>query len=238
MVRREDEMDIYGVKLPLEDNEEVVSQLMGAISTVKRERIRRFVKREDSLRTLMADILSRLAICRRLNIKNSEIELNFNRYGKPLLQGNETLHFNNTHSVSWAVSAISSVPIGVDMEQIGEVHLEIAERFFSPQEYNDLLLHKEGEARQKYFFDLWTLKESYIKATGMGLYLSLSSFTIRKNNERIELNTQNEFKVCYFRQYAIDPDYRLSLCAANDSFPDHVTLLSFEEMTQAFLEYM
>ncbi|MRN54891.1 4'-phosphopantetheinyl transferase superfamily protein [Paenibacillus sp. LC-T2] len=186
----------------------------------------------------MADILSRLAICRRLNIKNREIELNFNRYGKPLLQGNEALHFNNSHSGSWAVSAISSAPIGVDMEQIGEAHLEIAERFFSPQEYSDLLLRKEGEARREYFFDLWTLKESYIKAVGMGLSLSLSSFTIRKNNERIVLNTQNEFKACFFRQYAIDTAYRLSLCAANDSFPDHVTLLSFEEMTQAFLEYM
>ncbi|MCA1917031.1 MAG: 4'-phosphopantetheinyl transferase superfamily protein [Methanospirillum hungatei] len=46
--------------------------------------------------------------------------------------------------------------------------LDIAWRFFSTQEYN-LLIKLEEEIMIPVFYQLWTLKEAYLKATGTGL---------------------------------------------------------------------
>ncbi|MBU3198520.1 4'-phosphopantetheinyl transferase superfamily protein [Clostridium estertheticum] len=37
------------------------------------------------------------------------------------------------------------------------------------------------------FYDLWTLKESYIKAIGRGLSIPFSSFNIKKNDYSISV---------------------------------------------------
>lgn len=229
------DIEIYAVKLPLETNDQVILKLMSTLPAEKQERINRFVRREDTIRTLTAEILSRLAICHRLSIKNNAIKLEYNQYGKPLLKGNMNLYFNNSHSGQWVVSAISSSLVGVDVERISEVDLGIAERFFSPWEYNDLM-QKDGEVRRNYFFDLWTLKESYIKAVGMGLSLPLSSFTIKVKADNISISTQNKFDCNFFKQYAIDSTYRLALCASNNRFPDQVELVSFNEMAEVFFD--
>jgi 4'-phosphopantetheinyl transferase len=53
---------------------------------------------------------------------------------------------------------------------------QVPERFFSPQEVQDLRALPDEE-QQMVFFDYWTLKESYIKARGLGLALPLRHFT-------------------------------------------------------------
>ncbi|WP_340392666.1 4'-phosphopantetheinyl transferase superfamily protein [Paenibacillus sp. FSL E2-0190] len=217
-------------------NDQMVLKLISTLPAEKQKRINRFVRKEDGIRTLAAEILSRLLICRRLSIKNSAIELEYNHYGKPLIKGNMNLYFNNSHSGEWVVSAISDTPVGTDVERISEINIGIAERFFSPCEFNDLM-QKEGEDRLKYFFDLWTLKESYIKAIGIGLSLPLSSFTISLKGDKVLINTQNELNCFFFRQYIIDSGYRLALCSAYDRFPNQVEIVNFNEIAEVFLNY-
>ncbi|MNJ41990.1 4'-phosphopantetheinyl transferase sfp [compost metagenome] len=72
----------------------------------------------------------------------------------------------------------------------------------------------------------------------MGLSLPLESFTIRIDNDGIELNTQNEFKHCHFKQYDIDPAYKMSVCAQHGRFPDNVRLLDINELYKLFLAYV
>lgn len=61
------------------------------------------------------------------------------------------------------------------MEQIRKGQMKVAERFFCPEEY--LALQKEKMKKADcYFTELWTRKESYIKAVGKGMALDLASF--------------------------------------------------------------
>ncbi|MBF0287251.1 MAG: 4'-phosphopantetheinyl transferase superfamily protein [SAR324 cluster bacterium] len=87
--------------------------------------------------------------------------------------------FNLSHTEALvSCGVVLETDIGVDVEDTHRItsSLEIAENFFSPQEVFDLSRLSE-DAQQDRFFDYWTLKESYIKARGMGLSLPLEHFS-------------------------------------------------------------
>ncbi|WP_438348551.1 4'-phosphopantetheinyl transferase family protein [Paenibacillus sp. FA6] len=226
---------VYGVKLMNGIDPLQMQTLMATLPMEKQDRIHRFIHRDDAVRTLTADILSRLRICNKLNIKNSDIQFIHNKNGKPLLHGNDGLHFNNSHSGQWVLCALSDSPVGIDVELISDIDFDIAEHCFSEQECHDLYAHREDN-RQDYFFDLWTLKESYIKAVGIGLSLPLSSFTIRKDDHHILIDTQHAFNNCYFKQYSIDPAYKVSVCSQQDTFQEKVVQITFTEMFHQFMD--
>ena len=111
-----------------------------------------------------------------------------NEHGKPFadqallprtISGDLPVQFNISHTEGLVCLAISRWrPVGVDVENTNREGrlLDIADRYFSPQETEDLFALPEDQQRER-FFDLWTLKEAYIKACGMGLAIPLSHFS-------------------------------------------------------------
>jgi len=105
-----------------------------------------------------------------------------NEYGRPSIDNaslNLPLSFNLSHCEQLVVMAVSLVEeVGVDVEYLPRLGnpLEIADHFFSKSELDQLYQLSEGE-RTNRFFDLWTLKEAYIKACGMGLSIPLDHFS-------------------------------------------------------------
>jgi phosphopantetheine--protein transferase-like protein len=67
------------------------------------------------------------------------------------------------------------------VEEIKPIDLKIARRFFTKREHAHLLEWPEA-LRTERFFELWTMKESYIKLKGAGLSLPLSSFDVLDEN--------------------------------------------------------
>lgn len=105
-------------------------------------------------------------------------------YNKPYIQNRPlpfNLQFNLSHTKRMIVLAVTADDdIGVDVECCTRRNagLELAQKYFSQVELRDL--HALRPARQKArFFDLWTLKEAYIKARGMGLTIPLNHFNYR-----------------------------------------------------------
>jgi len=115
-----------------------------------------------------------------------------NEYGRPHIaaaHGQSGLRFNLSHTDGLIVCAVTrDAEIGVDVENIsrGGDLVQIADRFFSPSEVADL--HKVPTDRQEdRFFDYWTLKESYIKARGMGLSIPLGDFSFHLSDENDDI---------------------------------------------------
>lgn len=116
--------------------------------------------------------------------------------GKPSLNHEQFLstgiEFNLSHSGDWLLIALAQddnkgetantaqprLSLGVDIERSrASTHIyPILNHYFSPIEAEDLLALEGEDAQRQRFFDLWALKESYIKATGLGLAQSLKSF--------------------------------------------------------------
>lgn len=223
-------IDVYAVYIEDKLDKALFNYLMSFVSQDKRERIVKFHKIEDAQRTLVADILLRFIICNRLGVRNNDIFFYMNEFGKPFLKHFNNFHFNISHACEWVVCAVYNMPVGIDIENIQPVDIHIAKRFFSKPEYNDLL-NMDDLNRLSYFFDLWTLKESYIKAAGKGLSIPLNSFSFRIEGDNIIFDTKNELKECYFKRFNIDSRYKMAVCGLADDFPCNVKIFELSEIT-------
>ncbi|MFG1420395.1 4'-phosphopantetheinyl transferase family protein [Roseixanthobacter liquoris] len=94
--------------------------------------------------------------------------------GKPVAhaEGGAGVSFSLSHTAGLvAVVVGEEAPLGVDVEAIvpATATLDLAAAFCAPAEHAALAALADGEARARRFFTLWTLKESLLKAAGLGL---------------------------------------------------------------------
>ncbi|MBY0084104.1 4'-phosphopantetheinyl transferase superfamily protein [Brevibacillus brevis] len=226
-------IDIYALKCPAVMEKESFNRFLQALPEEKRERVNRFRNPADSYRALLADVLVRSLICEVYEISNDEIEYDYNAYGKPFLKSFPNFCFNVSHSGEWVVCATHDAQVGIDVEQICPIDLDIATHYFATAEVEDLLA-KHPDEQVSYFYDLWTLKESYIKARGMGLSIPLQSFAIRKNlDQSITISQSDSRDAWAFHQYEIDPGYKLSACATANQFAAQVVMRDLQDLDQA-----
>lgn len=101
---------------------------------------------------------------RKINVSNLKVE--FNENGKPLIEG---INFNISHSHNLVAVAISSHEVGIDLELVEEKDNEkIAKKIMNEEEYQKYLKNKE------YFYKVWTKKEAYLKRKGLALDFALN----------------------------------------------------------------
>ena len=91
--------------------------------------------------------------------------------GKPVLEGREDLHFSLAHCAGMAACLVSPTPCGVDVEAIRPLRARVIRRAFTPDEARQIA---GSPCPDETFFRLWTLKESFVKATGAGISYGLS----------------------------------------------------------------
>nr|WP_170950088.1 MULTISPECIES: 4'-phosphopantetheinyl transferase superfamily protein [Bacillus cereus group] len=198
--------------------------------------MKRLLNSCDVNRTLIGDLLIRSLICQKYKINNEEIRFKYNEYGKPFVENFSDFHFNLSHSGEWVVCTTANFNVGIDIEKVSEIEaLKLAKEFFSADEFYDIS-NMNSDEQINYFYDLWTLKESYIKTIGKGLYTQLNSFSIKKESRALILY-KNIPKNFYFKQYNIDPNYKLSACATRDEFPQEIIIKDIYAICQNIYKF-
>jgi 4'-phosphopantetheinyl transferase len=92
-----------------------------------------------------------------------------NPWGKPSLKSFPGIYYNVSHCENLAACIISDkCPVGIDIEKIRSFSPYTAKRICRAAELQKIY-SMEGEDADREFFRYWTLKESFIKAIGMGL---------------------------------------------------------------------
>ncbi|MBI3418273.1 MAG: 4'-phosphopantetheinyl transferase superfamily protein [Verrucomicrobia bacterium] len=125
-------------------------------------------------RALLRKILSRYLAC-----DPGRLIFDYSERGKPSVSG-MPLHFNVSHSRGVALFAITrDCEVGVDLEQVRAMDdlLDIARNFFSTHEQS-MLASLPKERQTEAFFNCWTRKEAYVKATGAGITEALDRFAV------------------------------------------------------------
>jgi phosphopantetheine--protein transferase-like protein len=150
-------------------------------------------------------------------------EFSREEHGKPYLTDPaHALDFNLSHSGDWLACAVTAgVPVGIDIEQCKPERnvMTLARRFFRAEEVAALEACKPGKQRDQ-FYDLWTLKESAVKARGGVLVSGLDSrgFAVVSSDGpargcgRIALTTPEDIATAHYGLLHTQSEYRLALC--------------------------
>ena len=128
-----------------------------------------------------------------LRIRPEEISAAQN--GKPRLPAYPAVHFNISHCDGLVVCAVDDEPVGVDAEKTGyfaeilinKVFSEEEKSFFTAQTAQEqgasavsaASVDSADELRQEWFYRFWTLKEAYVKRSGIGVDTDLKAFSFR-----------------------------------------------------------
>ncbi|MGC5327079.1 4'-phosphopantetheinyl transferase family protein [Brevibacillus sp. SYSU BS000544] len=215
---------VYVCKLDSEWDEVQFQKSLSRVDATKKARILRFVHKKDAWRSLLADMLLRKMLCERFQIREDELVYCTNEYGKPYLLGRKDIFFNLTHSGDWVGCAAGRVPVGVDIERVKPIELGVAKKCFSSEEYSALMAQLEKD-RLDFFYELWTLKESYIKAIGKGMSLPLQSFTVRTREEASTFHVQGQGANYFFKTYVLEEGYKMAVCSIEPLFPDKLQVI-------------
>jgi 4'-phosphopantetheinyl transferase len=199
---------------------EILSSYQSLLSKEEKQRYERLLFRQQKKQFLVSRALLRCVLADTLGLAPEKLVFAKNAYGKPRLAMSalpDSLEFNLSHTNQLSVLALTRRgDIGVDVEYLTRKVdiLKLAQRYFSQQEVDDLQALEPGGLNQR-FFDLWTLKEAYIKACGMGLAIPLKDFSFAFSDAQIRLSFSAEREDdpghWQFWQYAFKQQFQLAL---------------------------
>ena len=162
-------------------SEEELHRYMTLLSPEEQSRSRRFIFEKDSIRYAVSHAVLRILMGRYLGLQPVLVRFTEDRFGKPRLAPELAtckLRFNLSHTNRVALLAIASdLEVGVDLEELGPIEVEIAEQYFSEREQADLRNLTEAEWLEG-FYNCWTRKEAILKAEGIGLNMRLDAFDV------------------------------------------------------------
>nr|WP_294493814.1 4'-phosphopantetheinyl transferase superfamily protein [uncultured Mediterraneibacter sp.] len=130
--------------------------------------------------------------------------------------------FNLSHSGSLVMCAANMggarVKVGCDVEKIGPMHLNIAEKYFCREEYRTMTDEPSEEKRAELFYRYWVLKESFMKATRKGMALPASRFCIQLGSPPVLIRQPDEFpEKYYYCEYEMnDMPYKMAVCTTDE----------------------
>ncbi len=153
-----------------------------------------------------------------------------NEFGKPFLATGEK-HFNISYSKDFIALAIDNQPIGIDIEYVKELtDIDTIVNHFSKEE-KEALLSLDDEKKIEQLYNLWVLKESYLKAIGKGLSCPLNSFSITLAQNKVHLNNEPEQEINWqFKTYSSLEGYKCAVCAGHSELPENPILTTAEEI--------
>lgn len=166
--------EIHVWQADLNLSEAAIAQLRTTLSTDERARADRFYFEKDRQHFTAGRGVLRSLLARYLHREPGEIQFVYSDRGKPSLVpalNPEQLEFNVSHSNGVALYAFTrDRAVGIDLEYIRPMEdaQQLAQRFFCPSEYEAMRSLPPGQ-QQLAFFNGWTRKEAYLKATGEGI---------------------------------------------------------------------
>lgn len=180
-------------------------------------------KNESQLQHLLGRTLLKQALINECKVEFSEDMIEVKENGKPVLKG-LPICFNISHCKGMVVCALSDCPVGVDVEKERRISKSLVRKTCNDWEKSYILNHDYIKS----FLELWTLKESWMKMTGVGMRIPFDTVNFRflglekelpepeaagswRMPEEIRCNRGGEFW-----QIKLNKDYILSVCSEKE----------------------
>lgn len=211
--------EIHVWRVPL-DTAPTHSELL---SPEERDRASHFHAERDRIRYHNAHTALRQVLARYADLEPQALEFQINTYGKPSLINAPAIEFNLTHSHANALVAVTTSPVGVDIEHLRADFdvVSLAQRYFAAAEI-DLV-----QTNPDRFFEFWTRKEAFIKAIGMGISFPLQGFDTC--TDRVNIYPPAEPTRWYVQTFHPIPNYIAALVTSHPK----INLMLFDWATDA-----
>ncbi|XP_015268375.1 PREDICTED: L-aminoadipate-semialdehyde dehydrogenase-phosphopantetheinyl transferase isoform X3 [Gekko japonicus] len=179
---------------------------MRLVQPEEKERIGQFVFARDAKAAMAGRLLIRKLIAEKLNIPWNEIRLERTSKGKPVLANDissnrSPFNFNVSHQGSYAVLAAEpDRQVGIDVMKTslpgsGSIpeFFRIMNRQFTEEEWRTITSMPNEWLQLDMFHRHWALKESFIKAIGVGIGFDLQRIEFNVSPAQLEVGkTYNE----------------------------------------------
>jgi 4'-phosphopantetheinyl transferase len=177
-------------------DEPALLKMRSLLQPAEIERVDKAYSNEVRLRFLAARVIQRTVLAHYApGVDPASLRFTVGEHGKPTLAAEFEslgLHFNVTHTEGLVGIAVSRHrDVGFDAENLFErtTALKLARRYFTDEEARNLEALPLTEQPTR-FYSLWTLKESWMKATGRGIAAGLdnAAFSLDGEHQVVGLN--------------------------------------------------
>lgn len=191
------------------EDEQVFQSLYQTVSKERQKKIDRLRFSKDKRLSLAAEVLLGKAL--KLNgIDNFTLEADEN--GKPYLKEISGLKFNLSHSEERVMCVISEKEVGCDVEWMKKPNYKMAEYFLTKEEIT-MLNRSNSEEKQVMFYRFWTLKESFMKAVGLGMKIPLKDFRFSFEGDTVSVHQNINQQTYYLKEIDLKDGYRYAICS-------------------------
>ena len=215
------------------DEEYEYEKAVNSISAYRRQKIDKLKNAEDKKRSLAAAIALNAAL-KEYGLEERSMEYELGKQGKPYFRNQPEIHFSISHSGDYAICSIGSHEIGNDIERVRSGREKVAQRFFAKEELDWIYDAESSDTskrsdisaeRDDKIFRIWTMKESFLKVTGLGMSLPLNEFAIVvADNGCIHIRQDINDKTYHIKEYIMTDvlnegeDYKISVCSETPVF--------------------
>ena len=203
----------YYIDVTQFDNEKLFREKLNLLSPYRQQKIALLKHEKDRNRSLGAGIALDHAL-ETYGLREKSVEYEFGEWGKPFLKYQPNIHFSLSHSGDYAICSIGDKAMGNDIELIKYGRLKVADRFFAKEELDWMRAEPDEEEITQRMFRIWTMKESFLKATGKGISLPLGDFAVIVDEEKGKIRVKHSYnaKFYHMKEYAEIDGYRVAVC--------------------------
>lgn len=166
----------------------------------KQKKVAAYKNIADKKRTIAGEVLARKMISSFCNVFPEDVFFELGLHGKPYVK-NLDVEFNISHSDEMVVCAISDNSVGIDIEKVRPISVNILRRVCTdvdlkyifgdtvtinniPDNFNDKQLCR--------FYEVWTAKEAYFKYIGTGIK-NLKSISMNELFEKRQIVNTSDY---------------------------------------------
>ena len=152
-----------------------LDEALAALPTWRLAEVTRYRREVDRRVRVVAHRLLRQLLDEEFGLNLDSLRVARTEQGKPFFPDYPDVHFNISHCDVAVACAVATSPVGIDVEMVTELDMDVARRVLNDDELHKVLAVPRPDVA---FTRLWTIKESYLKMLGTGLIEDIANLTV------------------------------------------------------------
>lgn len=198
------------VRVQVSSHKKWAPQLQALLQPAEAVRAKKYYKEEDQYRFLIARVSLRILLGKYANQHPAKITFALGANKKPLATNTPGLHYNISHCRDWILLAIADAEVGVDVEKVDALFPfeDILPDSFSSPEQEFIT---QSPASRHAFYQAWTRKEAFVKATAQGIDADFSSIPALDGQHYVASSKHSPIADWTVSSFAVASDYVAAL---------------------------